>query len=161
MRRRAGLTEEHVYPDWLRKLGFGGDGLREIVFNGDPTRTVRQRGGPFSKTLKILCATCNGKWMSGMEQDAKHILIDMFTARTPVALDDAKQLILSRWAFKTVAVLSRIARTRSFPTAHCRDFYANDAPPVQCAAGWAPPRSPGTTLVTNWPSHASSPGWMK
>jgi hypothetical protein len=127
----GGLTEEHIYPDWLRKLGFRGEGLREIVFDGDPTRSVLQKGGPFSKTLKIACTTCNGQWMSGMEQAAKPILIDLFTAQAPAALDQAKQLILARWAFKTVAVLSRIGRTNPFPASHCRDFHANDVPPAQ------------------------------
>lgn len=84
-----------------------------------------------SKKLKIACEACNGQWMSGMEQQAKPILIDLFTARTPVALDQSRQLILARWAFKTAAVLSRVGRTDPFPADHCRDFHTNEVPPAQ------------------------------
>src|SRR5665213_3638735 len=72
------LTREHVLPEWLRNLGFKGDGTRQIVEDGGIP--IFQAGGPFTKTLKIVCEPCNNEWMGGMETDAQPVLIEMFKA---------------------------------------------------------------------------------
>ena len=133
----APLTKEHILPDWLRKLGFMGNGAHEI-FDGDadPERYVIQRG-PFTRTLKIVCGPrCNYGWMKKLEDEAKPILLELFNPRAQVPLDEPKQTILSRWAFKTVAVSSQLSpRNRSlFPTAHCRELYREGRPPKQSLA---------------------------
>ena len=61
-----------------------------------------QKGGPFSKKLKIACRQCNGVWMSGMETSAKPLLVEMFQ-RDRVELNEAAQRDLARWAFRTEA----------------------------------------------------------
>src|SRR5690348_221994 len=95
------LNEEHIYGDWLRNLGFAGEGVREIV-PGDGSQPIIQRGGPFTKKLKIVCYPCNNQWMSSMETAAKPLLTAMFNAAgSSVELDEAAQLALARWAFKT------------------------------------------------------------
>ena len=125
------LTDEHVYGKWLRKLGYTGEGVREIV-PGDGSKPIFQRGGPFSKTLKIVCRPCNNEWMSGMETAVEPLLTTMFNARgTSVRLDEAAQLTLARWAFKTAAVISRIKYSDPFPIAHRREFHRGDQPPRQ------------------------------
>jgi hypothetical protein len=60
------LNGEHIFGDWLRNLGFTGEGVREIV-PGDGSQPIIQRGGLFSKELKVVCYGCNNQWMSGME----------------------------------------------------------------------------------------------
>jgi hypothetical protein len=133
------LTREHIYGDWLRNLGYTGDGVREII-PGDGSQPVIQPGGPFSKRLKIVCYPCNNEWMSGMETAAQPLLTAMFNTRgTSVRLDDAAQLTLARWAFKTVAVTAQVSRPTLFPLTHCHDFHQADQPPqhVQIRIGAA------------------------
>lgn len=145
------LTDEHIYGKWLRKLGYTGEGVREIVPGGG-SKPVIQRGGPFSKTLKIVCRPCNNEWMKGMEENAKPLLTAMFNARgTSVRLDEAAQLTLARWAFKTAAVNSRIDYSDPFPLAHRREFHQADHPPrkvqVRIGAASVPVHAMGKQLA--------------
>jgi hypothetical protein len=128
----GGLTDEHVFGDWLQKLGFTGPGLRELIEDADPQRQILQEGHPFNKTLKILCDDCNGVWSSGMETAAKDLLIKMFNTTESIELDENAQLTLARWAFKTVAVLSQLGSKKTFPLTHCREFHDSDRPPAHC-----------------------------
>ena len=65
-----------------------------------------------------------------MEEDAKPLLTSMFNARgSSVKLDEAAQLILARWAFKTAAVASRVDYSDPFPLAHRQEFHQTDRPP--------------------------------
>lgn len=146
------LTDEHVYGKWLRKLGYTGEGVREIV-PGNGSKPIIQRGGPFSKTLKIVCRKCNNEWMSGMETDAEPLLTTMFNARgTSIRLDEPAQLTLARWAFKTAAVLSRIDYSDPFPLAHRREFHQADQPPqhvqIRIGAASVPVHPMGEQLAT-------------
>ena len=50
------MTEQHVYDNWLRNLGYDREGLREFI--AEPDQPVFQRGGPFTKTLRIVCEDC-------------------------------------------------------------------------------------------------------
>ncbi len=121
------LTEEHVFGDWLRKLGYTGEGLREWSVDGV---SVQQKGGPFSKKLKIVCTRCNTVWMKGMEDSAKPLLVEMFKSNR-VELNEAAQRDLARWAFKTVVVSSHVDRQAGrIPTVHRRAFHQTDEPPL-------------------------------
>ena len=126
------LTREHVLPDWLRNLGFKGDGTRQIVEDGGTP--ILQPGGPFTKRLKIVCGPCNNGWMGGMETGAQPILIDMFRAaatHSQTTLTAEKQLVLARWGFKTVVILSELRRSghSRFPERHRRSFHDTDQVP--------------------------------
>lgn len=124
---RGSLTEEHVFGDWLRKLGFTGEGLREWSTDGVSTL---QKGGPFSKKLKIVCTRCNTVWMKGMEDSAKPLLVEMFQSNR-VELNEAAQRDLARWAFKTIVTSSYVDRQGDrVPTVHRRAFHQTDEPPL-------------------------------
>ncbi|MFE5586274.1 hypothetical protein [Kitasatospora sp. NPDC056531] len=120
------LTEEHVFPNWLRKRGINGVGTREFVSPDGSTRL--QTGGPFNKTAKIVCGICNNGWMSALENEAKPLLETLFSATdaSQVTLDDSAQLCLAKWAFKTAAVLTQVderAPTKPwFPQSARREF---------------------------------------
>lgn len=122
------MTEQHVYDDWLRSLGYDGEGLREFIT--EPDQPVFQRGGPFTKTLRIVCADCNEIWLSSMEEAAKPLLLSMFSSSGRMELDSVAQLRLARWAFKIVCVLSQMGRAKTFPLAHCREFRRTSLPPA-------------------------------
>jgi hypothetical protein len=122
------MTKQHVYDDWLRNLGYDGEGLREFI--AEPDQPVFQSGGPFTKTLRIVCEDCNGAWLSTMEEAAKPLLISMFRTSGRIELDSDAQLTLARWAFKIVCVLSQMGRIKTFPLAHCREFRRTGLPPA-------------------------------
>lgn len=148
------LTDEHIYGKWLRKLGYAGEGVREII-PGDGGQPIIQRGGPFSKTLKIVCRPCNNEWMKGMEENVKPLLIAMFNSRgSSVRLDEAAQLVLARWAFKTAAVASQINYRDPFPIEHRREFHQTDQPPlhtqIRIGAASIPTLPQGEHLAASW-----------
>jgi len=122
------MTEQHVYDDWLRNLGYDSEGLLEFV--SEPEQPAFQRGGPFTKALRIVCDPCNGIWLSGIETSAKTSLLSMFSASGQVKLDSDAQLALARWAFKIVCVLSQMGPIKTFPLAHCREFRQSGLPPM-------------------------------
>jgi hypothetical protein len=127
---RVPLTREHVLPDWLRNIGFKGDGNRQIVEDGGTP--IVQPGGPFTKTLKIVCGPCKNEWMGGMETASQPILIEMFKAaatHSQTMLTAEKQLALARWGLKTVAVLSQLRPSGRFPERHRRTFHDTDQIP--------------------------------
>jgi len=145
------LTDEHVYGKWLRKLGYTGEGVREIV-PGDGSERIIQRGGPFSKTLKIVCRPCNNEWMSGMETAAEPLLTAMFNAcGSSLRLDETARLTLARWAFKTIANISRINYSDPFPLVHRREFRHAGQPPqhaqVRIGAASIPVQAMGENLA--------------
>ncbi|MBS2966631.1 hypothetical protein KGA66_26580 [Actinocrinis puniceicyclus] len=130
--RTGKMTEEHVLPDWLNNLGYGGQGFREYIRERPDVRIV-QNGGPFSKTLKLACRACNTQWMSGMETDAKPVLLRLFNAGGRQApLERPEQITLARWGFKTAAVLSQVVRPGgNFPLEHRLGFHDQDRIPDQ------------------------------
>lgn len=110
---------------------------------GDGSEPIIQRGGMFSKKLKIVCADCNGEWMSRVEEAAKPLLIRMFNLpyspyqQPHIGLDTSDQLALARWAFKTAVVASYIARRNIFPAKHREEFHVYEQhDPPQRAQIW-------------------------
>jgi hypothetical protein len=150
LRYRAPLSDEHVFGDWLRKLGHTGEGVREIL-PGDGSEPIIQRGGMFSKTLKIVCTPCNIGWMSRLEEAAKPLLVRMFDLsyqpQPQIALNASDQLALARWAFKTAVVALYVDRISVFPAAHREEFYSTNNPP-QHVQIWI-----GAASVPNTPVH--------
>lgn len=153
------LTDEHIFGDWLRELGYTGEGVREIV-SGDGSEPIIQRGGFFSKKLKIVCADCNGRWMSSLEEAAKPLLIRIFNLpyspyqQPHIGLDTNDQLALARWAFKTAVVASYITRQEIFPAKHREEFHAHERhDPPQRAQIWT-----AAATVPIHPVHGESLG---
>jgi hypothetical protein len=121
------LTEEHVYGDWLRERVYSGEGVRELTLDG---MVRRSQGGPFSKTVKIVCYRCNNVWMSGMETAVEPLLLRMFEGGR-VALGQAAQRDLARWAFKTTAVFPYVdQKGGKVPASHRKEFHRADEPPA-------------------------------
>lgn len=60
----------------------------------------------------------------------------MFNARSSsVVLDEAAQLTLARWAFKTAVIAAQVNRGDPFPLAHRREFRQTDQPPHHTTSG--------------------------
>ncbi len=149
------LTDEHVFADWLRRLDHNGEGVH-VLTQGDGSAPIVQRGrGIFTRKLKIVCGVCNHGWMSGIEEAAKPLLIQMFNAKSQIPLSPDDQLTLARWAFKTVVVARYIANEGTFPAAHRREFCTTNDPPQQ-AQIWI-----GTASVPNTPTYGEAVAQMR
>lgn len=102
----VGLSREHFWPEWMHSYLPNGpaqsrhverletyEGKRVLV---DVPRDVERQGGTRNKTMKIVCRTCNGGWMSELENAAKPIMIPMMQGER-VVLDAAARLTLAQW----------------------------------------------------------------
>jgi hypothetical protein len=127
------LSYEHVFPKWLRQTGHTGDGWREIIDErSTPTNRI-EKGSPFNKKLKVVCAPCNNEWMSELEDDAKPILMEMFNTTGQMVLEAEGQLTLANWAFKTICVLGQLGTGKpQIPPEHPRELCSTGLPPAQC-----------------------------
>jgi hypothetical protein len=130
------MTGEHIFGDWLHNLGLKGKSILEVSQDdGEPQRRELPAGSLFSKRLRIVCEPCNNGWMSGLEEAAKPYLLDMFSGRVNIPLDEGAQLVLARWAFKTIAVVNQIVPSPIFPLAHCHEL-SNSERPLEHAQIW-------------------------
>lgn len=142
------LCDEHIFGDWIRNLGYTGEGVREIIPMGDGSRSLIERGGLFSKKLKIVCGTCNNEWMSRIEEAAKPLLVQMFNrpSQLRIVLNTNDQLALARWAFKTTVVAVYVDHVSAFPGAHRKEFH-NTLKPPQHTQIWIGSASVPTTPI--------------
>jgi hypothetical protein len=106
---RAGLTREHIFPKWLRKVAPEPEGARSYYNTGlqihyrdgkqspvaNPTK--HRTGGIQSHRLKIVCANCNNGWMSKLQSRTKPLLVPLING-APLALSDPDRAILAAWA---------------------------------------------------------------
>ncbi len=111
----AGITDEHVWPKWLRAhaadlaperythtSGFARTAAD--AFTEAPTVLVRQPGTILGLRARAVCRECNGGWMSGLEQRAKPILLNMMSAARPgsvLTLGPDQAATVAAWAIKT------------------------------------------------------------
>ena len=122
------LTAEHVFGDWLNRLGFGEERTRGGA--GPLNRSLRDLGlaRPFSRTVKTVCAQCNNGWMSQLEVVAARALSPLVVG-TAVAVDPADAAALTAWVQKTALVsmcmLSSAERKDDggLPAEECRALY--------------------------------------
>ena len=117
---RQPLTEEHLFPDWLRTViprkGTPKYGVQfteidrvtpeELVTNEEFRKFQGHMG---NKTFKVVCADCNNGWMSQIEEDAKQILTALIVGE-PIVLGAKEQRILIKWAILKSIIGEYIAK---------------------------------------------------
>ena len=91
---QAGVTKEHLWPDWLRKVildsrASGGQKHfhAEIERGG---KASQYKNPSLEQRVGMPCGACNSGWMSALENDVKAFV-----------LAPERQTLLSRWAVKT------------------------------------------------------------
>lgn len=82
------LTREHVFGDWLSKIGLEDDPVESVA--GSLNQIGKRMGAsrPFRARVKNVCGACNNGWMSRLETIAKRVL-------TPLALGQTGQIELA------------------------------------------------------------------
>jgi hypothetical protein len=104
---RQGVTKQHFWPDWLKKIvPRSGDSHGRDLTGFDlshqpfvfitPKTTTHQ--GPFgARKIRKVCGSCNSGWMSKLESDVKQDLAAMICAEIRV-LEVAQLKKLAAWA---------------------------------------------------------------
>jgi hypothetical protein len=168
------LTDEHLWPKWLRKRGIvSADPLEHLSGQDAPAEKWERnwRAPDATRTAAIVCEPCNTGWMNDLEAAAAPILEPMMRgeART---LDVAEQDIVALWAAKMTMVweathphvravsdedYEHVFRWRTPPTGW-RVWLAAYAPPPDPPpppdvdeAEWEPPPPPWSTYVYKHP----------
>lgn len=123
------LTGEHVFGDWLARIGLD---MTPVRFGAGPiNQTARDLGTslPFARTVRNVCAPCNNGWMSNLETIAARVLTPMVLGNSgSVSRDDAGAL--AAWIQKTalVGMLVSSAKERAngygVPEEEYRQLYA-------------------------------------
>lgn len=140
------LTKEHVWPKWLG-TALARSPSSQHVFAEDG-RTTREYSAPdLTLQARVVCASCNGGWMSRMESSAKALLTPMIAIGQPTALEPDDQRLVTAWATKT-AMTMEMAQTadRAIPLAHRRHLWESKTAPGRVQA-WLGARSSGHSLV--------------
>lgn len=94
------LTREHVFGQWLGKIGLDGSPVRHKA--GPLNRLGRDMGErpPFRQTVKDFCAACNNGWMSQLEVVAQRVLTPLILGQ-PGAIGVEDQAAIAAWVQKT------------------------------------------------------------
>ena len=107
------MTEEHLWPEWMHpclpqvsaaktQAGHHRVRLGEVIAE----RKIRE-GHVFKKRFRLVCKQCNSSWMSGIEDDAKPILIPMLEGRSITLLKNSR-ITLATWIALKVMVSESI-----------------------------------------------------
>jgi hypothetical protein len=95
------LSEQHILPQWLRKVVPGAADPEQIIGRiRNNSKVDFDRGRGFTVRAKICCEECNTGWMSDLENQAKPIL-------RPLVLGDDWEVdaenseTIARWTFMT------------------------------------------------------------
>lgn len=128
---RGALSREHVWPKWLEKVipRYGPRSETYLELPGVP-RQHRGGGQTFTNVMvKRVCQSCNGGWMSRLEQQAKSVLSEPIRGKSR-QLDPADQVIAATWATKMVLVLALHVPDAEMPipTSDYRWFMDNREP---------------------------------
>jgi hypothetical protein len=108
------MTGEHLWSEWMHPLlpkleDPKKDEFYRIVRDKYSIDTIqqhtkRQQGHTYTKTIKVVCRSCNTGWMSAIEEKVKPDLIPILQGQ-PVTLDTDAQLSLATWVTLKILVI--------------------------------------------------------
>jgi hypothetical protein len=147
----AGVTDEHVWPKWLRAhttdvtperytqtSGFGRSAAD--AFTEAPTVLLRQPGPVFNIRARAVCRECNGGWMNTLEQRAKPLLLNMAASGRPDALmtlTPDQATTIASWAVKTSWMREESEPGRRATTLEMRQALHRSGMPPKYSKVWA------------------------
>src|SRR6516164_4518348 len=131
-----GLTYEHAFAEWLQAClksdqseHYFGD---HDLWPNHVTHTIKKWGGdPYHRRLRIVCKSCNGGWMSDLQQAVKSYLVPLLEGRNYI-LSLTAQEIMAAWATMSVMVSEYFVRPekRSITQDERREFWLSGKPPT-------------------------------
>lgn len=131
------VTKEHVLPQWTRRvvnptLHVRSETIWLPAFEGP--RTVEKQGTTFTKQPRIACLSCNGGWMSAMEQRSMPALKPLIVG-TKRHIDASEAKVIAAWASKTAYVSQAVGQYFSSPEER-RAFMQNPYEPPTSTQVW-------------------------
>ncbi len=145
-----GLSLEHVFPDWLRKIfprahtdtHTEGDTVYMFV----PARGYvplaanrkKRQGQSGTRKVRVVCRKCNNGWLSTLEEGMKPILTSLIFD-TPLTLLPSGQRSLATWIAKTVMTGEFIKRNDISITQTEREVFRSTLQPAQHWNIWLAP----------------------
>src|SRR5260221_11918341 len=103
-----GVTKEHVWPDWLRKVilesrtSSGQKRFHAEIETGGATRQFKSE--TLQMTVKMPCRICNNGWMSALESQVQEFMTGMADRGSTVLLSAARHIALVRVYVKMAMV---------------------------------------------------------
>jgi len=110
------------------------------AFTETPTVVLRQPGTILGLRARAVCRACNGGWMSGLEQRAKPILLDMMGAARPgsvITLGPEQAATVAAWAIKTAWMREETEPGDRVTTPQMRQALHRDVLRPECSKVWA------------------------
>jgi hypothetical protein len=115
------MTGEHLWPEWMHPYLPKLENPQKDEFY----RVVRGKYGPsethhskprpghtYTKTIRVVCRTCNNGWMNGLEELTKPILIPMLQGQF-IELSRVQQRRLAVWiVLKMLVVENKVLADR-------------------------------------------------
>jgi hypothetical protein len=131
------LHNEHAWPHWIREVlpdgHVKGYATQHQIAVGtgkvtEATPTLRVKAA--DREVKVVCRTCNGGWMSDLENAAKPLLKTLILGEPP-NLSESNQTLIAFWAAKTAMMLQFLhpLDIRGVPAAHYQHVYTEKAAP--------------------------------
>ncbi len=111
------LTREHVFGDWLSKIGLEGDAGETMA--GSLNEIGKRMGvsRPFQTKVKNVCATCNNGWMSSLEGTARRVLAPLALGE-PGQIELADQGAIAAWIQKTALMAMYLSSAEDREAGH-------------------------------------------
>lgn len=139
--RSTSLSKEHVLPVWLGETLSSSQTsatytqitsktlpLSENSVSVSPEIRTRQ-GRTTSRKVRVVCRTCNGGWMSRLEEKTKPILTPLILGED-VTLSERQQALLATWIAKTTIINEYTDYTNiSIPYEHRLHLMSKQEPP--------------------------------
>lgn len=129
---RGERAKEHVWPVWIQKVVEHGSALRveiHLTISGDKkNQRVLQNQ---ALVLGSVCKSCNGGWMSKLEQDVAPTIKRLLAEPSPLGgyVKAAEATALATWAMKTAIVRNLGANYRKIvPKQHYMDIFEGGLP---------------------------------
>lgn len=121
------LTQEHLFPDWLRQA------LPPAVKS---TYTRRKGGGTINSwrsfshntTARIACQPCNTGWMSQIEGEAGALLLPKILQAAPGVITPPQAATIATWLYLKSLVIQSTTAPAVTPAHFYHDLFANRSP---------------------------------
>src|SRR5258705_10676263 len=102
------MSEEHLWSDWMHHLLPQIPGMRTVHgsryfrMEGMSEEAKERQGSAFTRRFRLVCQNCNSGWMSGVEGDAKPILIRLLQGQKTVLLKNDRTRLATWITLKTM-----------------------------------------------------------
>jgi len=144
----TGMTKQHIWPNWISRTELAADDNKgqshertalDVAFGTDLStkqttvfitpKTVIKQGTNLSQKLRMVCRSCNGGWMSQIEDKSKSVILDLQShADIILSVEDQRKLVA--WiALMTIISEFTDMPYKAIPSSDRKYFYENKIPP--------------------------------